>query len=89
MRAKMPETLDLEAPTTHQTSGSDLALFTEHASPVTLNFLFSLALALYPQVYTNAFMQDAAERSVARDSLSGCEARVQLTGGSYRRAQPM
>jgi MFS family permease len=40
MRAKMPETLDLEAPTTHHTSGSVLrALFTEHARPFTLAFL--------------------------------------------------
>jgi MFS family permease len=44
MRSKIPETLDLEAPTTHHSLGGVLgSLFTEHARPVVLALLVIMA----------------------------------------------
>jgi MFS family permease len=44
MRSKIPETLDLDAPTTHHSVGGVLgALFTEHARPVVLALLIIMA----------------------------------------------
>jgi MFS family permease len=78
MRSKIPETLDLEAPTTHHSLGGVLAaLFTEHARPVVLALLVIMAgtistyILSYMTTYAMTTLHMAAGTAIAATMVVG------------------